>query len=90
LAINNHLNGIYGQALLKEKMTKLAKRAAFNKRRGTVNTSDVSQLHMIFAGNPGTGKMMAARCLAGTFKNLFRKIGNSKINCAKFRIKPQP
>ena len=46
----------------------MAQRAAFDKLRGS--TPDVSRMHMIFAGNPGTGKTMAARCMAGLWNNL--------------------
>ena len=62
------MKSIYGQKKLKDKIETLARRAAFDKKRGN-DSGDVSRLHMIFAGNPGTGKTMAARCMSGNFSS---------------------
>ena len=66
--IEKHLGTIYGEEKLKDQIMLMARRTAFVKMRGS--TPDVSQMHMIFAGNPGTGKTMAARCMAGLWNNL--------------------
>ena len=61
---------IHGQDQLKEKIKILSRRAAFDKKRVQKLRAehDMSKLRMIFDGILGTGKTMAARCMAGKVK----------------------
>ncbi|XP_066932991.1 uncharacterized protein [Clytia hemisphaerica] len=66
--MKRHLGTIYGQQKLKDQTMVLARRAFFDKKRG--RSTDISRLHMLFVGNPGAGKTMAARCMAGILKDI--------------------
>ena len=63
--IKRSLQKIYGQNELKSKTEMMSHRALFDKKRLKAAPTDNTFCHMIFAGNLGTGKTMAARCMAG-------------------------
>ena len=67
--LQRRLRLIHGQKQLKEKINILSKRAAFDKKRvKKLRAEHTLKLLMIFAGNPGAGKTIAARCMAGKAK----------------------
>ena len=65
------LQKIYGQNELKSKTEMMSHRALFDKKRLKAAPTDNTFCHMIFAGNLGTGKTMAARCMAGNNNSIY-------------------
>ena len=61
---------------LKEKIIILSRRSAFDEKRVKKlrGEHDMSKLHVILAGNPCTGKAMAARCMTGKVKFFMSQI----------------
>ena len=54
---------MYGQYELKSKIEMMRYRAFFHKKRMKAAPAENSFRRMVFAGNAGTGKTMAARCM---------------------------
>ena len=70
---------------MKDKINILSRRAAFDKKRVKRLRAEhaMSKLHMKYAGNPGTSKTTAARCIAGKLNfsmSPFLKLLRAKVS----------
>ena len=63
--IKRRLQKIHGQNELESKIEMMSRRTLFDRKRIKATPTDNSFRHMVFAGNPGMIKTMAARWMAG-------------------------
>ena len=67
----NEINALIGLDEVKQRVTDIVNLASINDERRRQGLSvPVMSLHMIFTGNPGTGKTTIARMLGNAFKSL--------------------
>ncbi len=65
------LEGLIGLGQVKESINRIKNMLLVNKRRKEMGIeSKTSSYHMMFTGNPGTGKTTVARIVAGIFKSM--------------------
>lgn len=72
LKLKKYLDNIIGLESVKKEIIGLQAFARLQKKRleQNINSSETLTLHMIFSGNPGTGKTTIARAVAEMFQNI--------------------